>query len=406
MVKSLLCVLAFTALPLAARAQANPDRMQTGNGARAMAMGHAMTATVNDATALGWNPAGLSSIQRIELEYVGSLRLVQPDPRFDGSYYEYSSVQVSSVTAPVSFASLAVPMEFGPIAVVGAVAYRALHDWAHTEEIRSYFAIGEQSGALRERRARQGGIYAYSAGVGVSLWERLRIGVAANVLTGATQTRSTLRALGTLWSDPGTSTSKTEVRDYSGTSIDVGAIVHVGEKLRVGTKLGLPYERESEAVANNGSTSRSRVETPMTYAVGLMYNSAPGRVWALDVRHEPWTKGKAINLTSGAQTQTGSFDITSYHLGYERSEDFQGTRISTRTGLFYRPTAFGDFEGDQIIGYGGSLGRGWRWHRVGFDFGGSYVYYGEHVRNDTSAGRFAVAEQEIQMMAGFQVFFR
>jgi hypothetical protein len=406
MVKLLPVALALAALASALPAQSLPDRMQTGNGARAMAMGHAMTATVNDATALGWNPAGLSSIQRIEMEYVGSLRLVQPDPRFDGTYYEYSSVQVSSVTAPVSFASLAVPMEFGPIAVVGAVAYRALHDWAHTEEIRSYFAIGEQSGALRERRSRQGGVYAYSGGVGVSFWERLRVGAAVNVLTGATQTRSTLRALGPVWSDPGTTTSKTEVRGYSGTSIDLGAIVHVGEKLRIGTKLGLPYSRESDFEANNGTVTRSRVETPMTYAVGLMYNSAPGRVWALDVRHEPWTKGTATVLNTGAQTQTGSFDITSYHIGYERSEDFQGTRVSTRTGLFYRPTAFGDFEGDQIIGYGGSLGRAWRWHRVGFDLSGSYVFYGEHVRNDTAAGRFAVAEQEIQMMAGFQVFFR
>lgn len=406
MVKRFFIVTLLAALPLAVPAQSNPDRMQTGNGARAMAMGHATTATVNDATALGWNPAGLSSIQRIELEYVGSLRFVQPDPRIDGTYYEYSSVQVSTVSAPVSFASLAVPMEFGPIAVVGAVAYRALHDWAHAEEIRAYFEVGEEAGTLRERTTRQGGIYAFSGGVGVSFWERLRLGVAANVLTGATRTQSRLVALGPIWSDPGTETSNTEVRDYSGTSIDVGAIVHLGGKVRLGTKLGLPYERESEFVANDGSVSRSRVETPLTYAIGLMYNSAPGRVWALDLRHEPWTKSKVRDLTSGAEGQGGRFDITSYHLGYERSEDFRGTRVSTRAGLFYRPTAFGDFEGEQIVGYGGTIGRGWRWHRVGLDLGGSFVFYGEHVRNDTAAGRFAVAEQEVQMMAAFQVFFR
>lgn len=406
MAKTLTTVLALAALPLALPAQANPDRMQTGNGARAMAMGHATTATVNDATALGWNPAGLSSIQRIELEYVGSLRFVQPDPRFDGNYYEYSSVQVSSVAAPVSFASLAVPFELGPIAIVGAVAYRALHDWAHAEEIRSYFEIGEEAGALRERAERKGGIYAFSGGVGVSLWERVRLGAAANVVTGATKTQRTLRALGNIWSDPGTETVNFETRDYSGMSIDLGAIVHLGGKLRVGTKLGLPYERESESVSAGGTVSHSRLKTPLTLAAGLMFNSAPGRVWALDVRHEPWTKATVTNLGTGTTVAGGGFDITSYHLGYERSEDFQGTRISTRAGLFYRPTAYGDFDGDQIVGYGGSLGRGWRWHRVGFDLSGSYVHYAEHLRNDTATGRFLVAEQEIQMMAGFQVFFR
>lgn len=404
-VKSTLLCLCSVALPALLGAQSTPDRMQSGNGARARAMGDAMTAAVSDATALGWNPAGLTLIQRPEIAYVGALRLVQPDPRFDGPLFAYSAVQVSPVTVPVSFASLAVPVQLGRMAVVGALAYRAMHDWSFREDVRSYFEDGDVLASLREVSTREGGVYAVSTGLGVSFAERLRIGATANFMMGKTENTYNRRLLGTPPITPSNTTTNSQTRGYSGTSIDLGAIVHLGQRWRVGTRVGLPFERESEFVSATTNV-RSRLEAPMTYAFGVMFNPKAGSVWSFDVRHEPWTEARTVNLATSASAPSADFDITSFHFGYEGNEDFRGTRVSTRAGLFYRPSAYGDVDDKQVKAIGGSLGRGWRWGRVGLDLTGSYVFWGQQVRNVSSLGRFEIAEQEIQVLAGMQVFLR
>ena len=44
--------------------------LKIGVGARALAMGGAYTATSNDATALYWNPAGLSSLKKMKFCWI------------------------------------------------------------------------------------------------------------------------------------------------------------------------------------------------------------------------------------------------------------------------------------------------------------------------------------------------
>ena len=45
----------------------------TGNGARAAGMGNAFTGIADDASAISWNPAGLTQLQSMEASVVGRI---------------------------------------------------------------------------------------------------------------------------------------------------------------------------------------------------------------------------------------------------------------------------------------------------------------------------------------------
>ena len=57
------------------------NRLPLGSGARALGMGGAFTAVADDATAVSWNPAGLTNLEKPEFSVVGSFIMTKADAK-------------------------------------------------------------------------------------------------------------------------------------------------------------------------------------------------------------------------------------------------------------------------------------------------------------------------------------
>ena len=98
-----LLLLALPGAALAAPGETGFAFLKLGVGARAMGLGSAYVALADDPTAIYWNPAGLGSLQRSEIqlshiEWPGDIRYefltyVMPSARFGGSFaFEFGSL--------------------------------------------------------------------------------------------------------------------------------------------------------------------------------------------------------------------------------------------------------------------------------------------------------------------------
>lgn len=382
-------------LPSAA-AQASPDRAQTMTGVRAVAMGGAFAAVADDATAIAWNPAGLASVRVAELSWVGNMRLIQTDPRFDATNFAYASVRANTASAPVNFASVAIPFRLLRVPFTVGVAYRALHDLGRSEELKSYYENGSAQASLLEINARRGGIWALSPSVAVAPFRWLQLGATYSSLLGSTELERIVTVEGAVPS-PGTQRSTSRVSGYEGTPLDFGVLLRLPKGLSIGARQSSAYDRISET---EGSP-RTRIAVPASRSIGLAWRPMLGRVWAFDLREEPWSEGEVFNDETGAYTgPAGQRDLTSLHFGYERVDDYGARRVATRVGVFTKPTAYNDANDDPIDGIGFSLGRGWHGLRLRFDTAITYVRYSEHVRTQSEFGTYSVVDQEIQLTAG------
>ena len=95
----------------------------TGAGARAAGMGGAFIGVADDATAITWNPAGLTQLYRPEVSLV--TRYILENYKYESSYYDGSADNQSHFI--VNFASAAYPLLDGRI--VAAIAFQKQLDW-------------------------------------------------------------------------------------------------------------------------------------------------------------------------------------------------------------------------------------------------------------------------------------
>ncbi len=95
----------------------------SGAGARAAAMGGAFIGVADDATAITWNPAGLTQLYRPEVSLVA--RFIAENYQYDSSFYDDNVDNQSHFI--VNFASAAYPLLNGRI--VAAIAFQKQLDW-------------------------------------------------------------------------------------------------------------------------------------------------------------------------------------------------------------------------------------------------------------------------------------
>ena len=81
--KKLLCIITAAAVQLSFGAL---DWNITGSGARAAGMGNAFIGLADDATAINWNPGGLTALEHFEASVVGGAVLDAEDLELTDSY--------------------------------------------------------------------------------------------------------------------------------------------------------------------------------------------------------------------------------------------------------------------------------------------------------------------------------
>ncbi len=158
-----------------------------GDGARAIGTGGAFIAIADDASAVSYNPAGLSQLLRPE----GSLVVqgITRDLSFTGatgqvgtSPTSFEDTQNSDRHARPTFASFALPWKRDGLNTVLLFSYQRIFDFAFDSSL-NYLATasrGSTTQSISQAVHQTGGIDLYSVGLGAELTQRILLGVSFN----------------------------------------------------------------------------------------------------------------------------------------------------------------------------------------------------------------------------------
>lgn len=389
-----------------ASGQTQTDLIQTGNGARAMGMGYAFTAIADDATSIGWNPAGMAQLVLPEATIVLSMRAMLPSLDFTDKYLSESSAPAKVVANPVSFASVVIPLPLRFTNIVVGAAYRTMYDWERSGEYHRVYTNGSVRGEVTDTYLRTGGIRAISPSFAVEFVPEIRVGVTANFLMGTTEYEFRTERTGQM-SNPGVTSTKSTTADYSGVGIEIGTLLQPMDWLRVGFRGALPYKRSSVTTVNGLSTN-TLLEVPFAFSAGVAFAIAEDERLSLDYRSEPWTKGVLRNEDTNEimRSPYGDYNIGSFHVGYESVDDVGDHLFAFRMGAYTRPTTSKDAKGEQITGFGISLGLGWSFNFLSFDVAANYINISSYT-NAYSEGVYElnVQDNELLLTTSFVFYF-
>ena len=145
----------------------------TGAGARAAGMGGAFIGVADDATAIVWNPAGLTQLERMEVSVVG--RYVFEDTKFTNDLVTPAKDTSVTQNHPVfNFGSFAIPFSLGKHTKgVFAAAYQRQLDFYGKQISKSGIGVSAVTTDVEET----GGADAVSPGIALGFGSVFSVGL-------------------------------------------------------------------------------------------------------------------------------------------------------------------------------------------------------------------------------------
>jgi len=317
----------------------------SGAGARAAGMGGAFIGVADDATAITWNPSGLTQLYRPEVSLVA---------RFIAENYKYESTQFDNSVDNqshfiVNFASAAYPLMNGRI--VAAVAFQKQLDW---------YSGWESS----EDETADGGANTIIPGIAVRVLPILSIGFSTNI-----------------WM--GNSIKNTFDYDYvertitfSGFNMAFGLMTDLNNlqnpiPLKFGMMMRTPFELGVEVDADYENHEdlhyKNTVDMPMMLGFGASLRIGDNLTVSSDYEIRAYGKSM-INYESGGESNLSESEenLNQIRVGAEYLIVSDFAVIPLRAGFKTIPTLRANGEGpseyweytDQVIGSGFSFGTG------------------------------------------------
>lgn len=391
-------------------AQDRPDPSAIGNGPRALGMAHAVTAVTDDIASIGWNPAGLSFLDRPEFALVsrvlimstGASATTNQDTPSGFPNYGGDGEFAGAIDA-LEFGGFAMPFTVGNRTLAVGVAYRRFADSRRvgTFKVRRREANGRYF--TTAQYFNEDGIRAISPTVALELSDRIRLGVTANILTGeaAYVTR-----------EPVSLTSSTagvsrrvalEEREYSGLALEVGGMFQASEKLRIGLHATLPHDRRFTFVDTVSTRALTRA-APLQLNLGVMRQMNERSLLSADLRLAPWSTVDVTEDDTGnlVPMNVGVQDATGLHLGYERDVTNEFRRSAIRLGAFARRTSFEDRAGRQVSAYGATIGQSWHWEAWSFEGGVLYGRSSKWLRSQSVQSDISLTNTDFIVSMGLK----
>ena len=351
------------------------DHNFMGGGARARGMGGAFLAVSNDPTAASWNPAGLSQLDKSQMNLSFSSTKHRTDytstalsPTWDYS----SSEQLEHDLNALSFASVVIPFKLGEKEVVGSVLYQRLADiyqgnryptTVDYDTVYNYLLppIDEKvTGRLDE----------IVVSLGIELSKSLSLGAGVNVYNGSfTSDVNFLLPVGEEEFDPygrsAFSFCPTIESDYSGFNFTIGAMYAI-KKLRLAGVVKTPFtlKEDNDVQLLADFLEYGIVNEPVSRSISLLFKT--DREWkmpsmiglgtsyqinsltvAVDVEFRNYSKTELTyreNLANPAgdkvTTDLGWRNITQFRVGGEYTVDTKFGSIPLRFGYRNDPKLF------------------------------------------------------------------
>jgi long-chain fatty acid transport protein len=318
------------------------DFKLNGNGARAAGLGYAFTGIADDATAISWNPAGLTQIYGMEASLVGRFGFGSGEiTGFENLGIDSWDLDLSS-NFQLNFASFVVPFNVGNLNVVGGIAYRRMYDFS-SEITQTINAFGMDN-EIYEKIS--GGINAIAPSIGVQLNEMFSVGLTVNILTGNEEFEGDEKTDGVI--DDGSEYKFDQ--DFSGTAIDIGILVKPSDQFSIGATLNLPHTRTVEQHFENFDRDPFDLDAPMFYNIGAAFRATDQLLLAFDYHGRSVEDVEWMNpITDETETPLEDYDFSSIHFGLEYLAGSGNSIIPLRVGFYTEPTFRLDQNEDQIV---------------------------------------------------------
>ncbi|HAT10180.1 MAG TPA: hypothetical protein DCS97_06230 [Planctomycetes bacterium] len=398
-----------------------------GAGARALGMGGAFSAIADDATAVTWNPAGLTQIERPEAAAsVGWYRTEGENP---------VSGRSSSQELQFDHASVLLPFyAFGHQQVLG-VAWQRQFDFSRSVRwTTEYIDPDGVEDRNSERKETEGSFASLGLSYAIELHPGLSLGVTVNrwddELTGASQYRTHTTSHG-VFSIPFVVTVVNDRDTYattrvkSGTSVILGAMFQASPALTLAIvakptyDLRLEQHVQTRNVVDDGSSvteSTTRTDSsatlthPSSLTIGAAWRQGDVHIVSGDATVTRWREYRiqdATKITSPVQSflDPEDFpDLWTLRLGYEYIAILPRVILVPRVGFMVEDLPASTKAADLGVGveqvgptrdrwWGASAGLGICQRQVTWDMA-VQVRYG----NDVGTYRFAPPDQTVDML--------
>ncbi len=357
-----------------------PDWNFTGVGARAAGMGGAFIGVADDATAISWNPAGLTQLDEPEASVVARGLVEKYEINFD-----YCTETYEDEHGILNFLSGVYPFDFSGKQFVAALAVqRQLDLYSYYYEV---LLIEETSGSAEylHETFSEGGASTISIGLANRVTSIFSLGVAANLWVGEAYFES---------SDMGDEIipnyfcnwdlyHKSDLT-FSGVNFVCGAMLDFNYSsnpfpLKLGLVVKTPFDLNideefllEEYTDDNGiiyepepveSTNSYILGMPLMYGFGASYRLGDFFTLAIDMESrkfgETTLKEDYVDLT-GNEEEIENQDLNQFRFGgeYLFTELWDFAVIPLRIGAKTVPTLFNDLDEEQVVGNAFSLGTG------------------------------------------------
>ena len=346
----------------------------TGAGARAAGMGGAFIGVADDATAIVWNPAGLSLLERPEASLVG--RTISESKKYD---WDNAPDNVSQNHFVLNFLSGVYPFKMGNKKIVGALAFQRQVDFYN---YRNYDIISKEG---------LGGLDTITFGSGFGLFPFFSLGLSANIWTGKYDENWNLRA------DFEYKESYSGLNFVFGTMLDLSYLqnpipLKIGSTFRTPFKLKVTWEDPDDIyfqynIDFGEDQGDATIDFPMMLGFGTSYRIGDFFTLSADYEMRAYKDQKVVvkagdPLVTINEGKLSEYDLNQFRLGAEYLIISDFAVIPIRIGAFTEPTTRHTGEnsnpyivGDQIKGSGFSLGSGLIFDKLSFDVSGTASGY-------------------------------
>jgi hypothetical protein len=353
-----------------------PNYHFAGSGARAEGLGGAFISVADDATALFWNPAGLSHLDRSQASF--SSRFVSDNGDFTDPYSndpltrgKKTSIGQSHIA--FNFGSIAIPIRIGAMRFGLALAYQRQMDLYTDMNINS-----------SSKNAR-GGVDSFTPGFGINLGSVFSIGASVNFWMGKQDDDEILEA----------TVTKHQSVNYKGSNIVAGALLDLNKlespiPIAIGVCMHTAFNLNADVNSTNGyvdGSSRRQYHAnqdtrmPFILGVGLSVHPSENIIIAVDGELHKYAETEFRMAVSEYTTwvlKNTPPQENQLRVGAEVLIPFDQFSIPVRGGYTMRPKGF-QYSYGQATGNAFSFGSGLRYSLFAFDVtcsSGTYDIYG------------------------------
>lgn len=343
----------------------------TGAGARAEGFGGAFIGLADDATAVVWNPAGLSQLERPEASIVTRLRGEVADFK-DNTDPSYNASE-SQRNFSLNFGSLALPLKMGDTKIVIAAAFqRQLDFYDSRKQQREYTELGfpyskYSQATIYESR---GGVNTITPALGIKISPMISLGLSANIWMGSNSTVERFEDSRYIQRDQ----DKFDI-DFSGFNIVFGGLFDLegmknGIPLKFGFSLKTPftlkgtgvYDRDRTLSANSSEKFdvSQDIAMPLMFGVGTSYRIGENLTVAADYEMRNYgskqisstatLQGTGISGTASQDISESKQDLNEFRIGAEYLIVLDKGVIPLRGGFKTVPSVLADYIYDNASG--------------------------------------------------------